>query len=68
MPFKRSQKLKIKSLDLSPALFVEMRIRAKMVGEKCPNSSRKRENVSSEISWDLTFPSIMSSKHGRRMT
>ena len=34
MPFKRSQKLKIKSIDISPALFVEMRRRAEMVGGK----------------------------------
>lgn len=36
MPFKRSQKLKIKSIDVSPALFVEMRLRAEMVGGKMP--------------------------------
>lgn len=34
MPFKRSQKLKIKSIDVLLALCVEMRLRAEMVGEK----------------------------------
>lgn len=36
MPFKRSQKLKIKSIDISPALFVEMRLRTEMVRKKMP--------------------------------
>lgn len=36
MPFKISQKLKIKSIDILPALFVEMRLRAEMVGKNAP--------------------------------
>lgn len=36
MPFKRNQKLKIKSIEESPALLMEMRHRAEMVGENAP--------------------------------